>query len=111
MISGAFGMPMSSGCTSPPQTSWPKPSRKKASPDGGNEQNDLLVIDERAQHQPLYRYGEQDHDDNGDDKGAPDRHAAFDHPNKGQGGEQHYRALGEVEHPGCLENQHEAECD
>ena len=46
----------------------------------------------------------------GEDKGAPDRHAMFDQPDKGQGGEQHHRALGEVEYPRGLVDQYETEC-
>ncbi len=111
MISGAFGMPISSGWTSPPQTSWPKPSRKNDEADRRHEQDDRLLIDQRPQHQPLDRDGEQHHDRGGDDEGAADRHAALDQPDEGQGGEQHHRALGEIEHARGLEDQHEAQRD
>jgi hypothetical protein len=84
--------------------------KEESKADRPHEKDDLLLIDKRTKHQPFDGDGEQHHDRSCDDKGAPDRQAAFDQPDEGQGGEQHHRALGEIEYPRGLVDQHEAEC-
>jgi hypothetical protein len=61
-----------------------------------------------TQHQELDRIGERDHDRDRECEREQKRHE-LGKPRQGEGGEQHHRALREIEHPGSLEDQHKAE--
>ncbi len=87
--------------------------------DGGHEQRQSVLIDQRSEHKAFDDPGRDRHDDCGeaqsqDDRG-PDREALRDEEveraHEREACEQHHRALREVEHAGCLEDQHEPERD
>ena len=80
-------------------------------PEGRHEQDDVGLVDERAQHDPLDGEGEEEHDAEGEEDGEGGRNAALVQADEGQRGEDHHDALGEVEHAGGLEDQDEAERD
>src|SRR5260221_615220 len=67
--------------------------------DRRHEQDDRLLVDERAQHDALDDEGERHHHGDRRQEGQPYRHAEIDQPDEGQRREQHHDALGEVEHP------------
>ena len=85
--------------------------------DGRHEQDDVGLVDQRAQDQALDGEGEHDHHRDGQDErgdhrrnGGQARRAQHRlEADQGQRGEQHHDALGEVEHARCLEDQDEAE--
>ncbi len=86
---------------------------------GGHEQRHALLVDQVAQHEALDQPGHHPHQRGGQHEGdGVGQHEAFDadplrHPGREarhcQRGEQHHRALREVEHPRGLEDQHEAQ--
>jgi hypothetical protein len=76
-----------------------------------HEQDDVRLIDQRPQHQPLNREGEAEHHGNRQCKRDIGRNAVFMQPDQRKRREHHHDALGEIEDSGSLEDQHEAECD
>ena len=66
--------------------------------EGGHEENDVGLIDQRPQHQPLDAVGEHKHDDDGERERDKRRHAVLVQSDERQRGEHHHDALGEIEH-------------
>ena len=87
--------------------------------DGGHEQDQAVLVDQRAEHVALHQERRDRHDDAGeqqpDDDRGPERealgHEQVERAHQREAGEQHHRALREVEHAGGLEDQHEAQRD
>ena len=88
----------------------PEALEKIGDPERRHEQDDPFLIDETAQHQELDRIGKRDHDRDRQCEREDERHELGE-PRERQRGEQHHRALREVEHARGLEDQHEAERD
>ena len=85
-----------------------KPGDEKGDADRRHEEDEPVLVDQRAQHQPLDRECEGQHDQGGGNEGQRRRHD-FHQPDQRQCREQAHRALREVEHPRRLEDQHKAE--
>jgi hypothetical protein len=87
--------------------------------DRRHEQGEAVLVGERTEHEALHDPGGQRHDGrregDADHERGPERqtlcHHEVERANQRQAGEQHHRALREVEHAGGLEDQHEAERD
>jgi hypothetical protein len=79
--------------------------------DGRHEERDLRLVDERPQHDALGGDAERDHDGEGDEQRKPEVPAALDQRHVGERGEEHHRALREVEHARGLVDEDEAERD
>ena len=80
-------------------------------PERRHEQDDVGLVDQRPQHQPLDRHGEHEHHDDGERERHKGRDAVLVQADQRQRGEHHHDALREIEHAGGLEDQHEAERD
>jgi len=85
-----------------------------------HEQDDVGLVDQRAEHQPLDADGEHEHHADGDEEREKGRKVARPHApsaqlridsDQGERGEHHHDALREFENPRSLEDQHEAERD
>jgi hypothetical protein len=76
-----------------------------------HEQRDLRLIHERAQHDALDEKRQQHHHRERRREREPERKPRFLQAHEGERREEHQRALGEVEHPRRLVDQHEAERD
>ena len=84
-----------------------------------HQQRRAFLVDQVAQHQAFDQPGHCEHHQNGHREGQHVGHEQvvdaqplrdpFGKARHRQGGEQHHRALGEIEHAGGLENQHEAQ--
>ena len=66
--------------------------------EGGHEENDVRLIDQRPQHEPLDAVGERKHHDDGEHERDKGRHAALVQPDERQRGEHHHDPLREIEH-------------
>ena len=86
-----------------------EPNEDIGQPERRHEQNDVGLIDQRAQHQPLDREREPEHHRDGQAERDKRRHAALIEADQCERGEHHHDALREVEYAGCFEDQHEAE--
>src|SRR5688572_1549131 len=82
-----------------------EPLEEEVQPDGRHEQDDLLLVDERPQHDPLDRERQRDHDRHRQQQRDRHRHALLHEADESQGGEQHHRALRKVEDAGRLEDE------
>ena len=68
------------------------------------------MVFEGAQDHPFNGQTQDNHHDHGDGDGKPDGHAELvNQADAGEGGEEHHRPLGEVEHAGSLVDQDEAD--
>ena len=95
-----------------------QPLEEEGDADRRHEQDDAFLVHQLAQHQPLGGPGDDRHDDGGEQEGGGQRQAErpvpfllqeIERAHQRQRRRQHHRALGEVEHAGRLEDQHEAQ--
>ena len=76
-----------------------------------HEQDDVGLVDQRAQHQPLDAEGKDEHHPDGHRERDKGRHALPVQPHERERREHHHDALREIEHAGRLEDQRKAERD
>jgi hypothetical protein len=79
--------------------------------EGRHQQDDVGLVDQRAQHQPLDAERERVHDRDRQDRARPRRDALFVQADQRQRREHHHDALREIEHARGLVDEHEAERD
>src|SRR5213594_2250365 len=82
---------------------------EEGQPDRRHEQDDVLLVDERAEHEALDDPGERDHHGGRPQERRDDGHAPLQQADQRERREQDHRTLGEIEHPRGLEDEHEAE--
>src|SRR5262249_39441778 len=75
------------------------------------EQDDVLLVHEGTQHDPLDREGQPYHHRSRQAEREKHGRAALEQADEREGRKQHHHPLGEVEHARGLEDQHEAERD
>ena len=98
----------------------PEADQQISQAEGGHEQDDVWLVDQGPQHQPLDRDREHEHHTDSEKKrevsgdiarrDAPTPQHRVE-PDQRQRGEHHHDALREIEHARRLEDQHEAERD
>ena len=109
---GSSWMPRSSAARRRPTASCADAFDDEGEADRRHEQRDLRLVHQRAQHEALG--AEREHDHHAERRrAAPPRAAApcSMQADERQRGEEHHRALREVEHARGLVDQHEAERD
>ncbi len=79
--------------------------------DRRHEQRDLRLVDERAQDDALDHEAQHDHDGERGRQREPRGRPVLQQADEGKRGEEHHRALREVEDAGRLVDQHEAQRD
>ena len=79
--------------------------------EGRHQENDVGLVDQRAQHQPLDAERKRVHDRDRENERDPGRDALFVQADKRQRREHHHDPLREIEYARGLVDEHEAERD
>ncbi len=86
-----------------------KALQKKRQSDGGHEQDDVILIDQRAQHQTFDSEGQRDHHYHGKNQREPYGHTLFDQTHQRHAANSTMAPWAKLNTPGRLEDENEAQ--